>query len=178
MTFEYELTYVEYVESLQAAARTRGDWSRLPHVVGISTCAVAFVLLVARPDGGGPVTPVLLMGLSFFTAFYPTHWSHRQLKDRWANDPRLRQPVRVTVNEDEISWSAPASRVQLKWYGIQDVSETRRLILLHRSPHDFIPIPKRAFASPDALNQFRGILSEKVPGRSKGFPVVRNREDL
>jgi hypothetical protein len=181
MTFQYELTYEEYVEASRAKSRLAGSGSHLLYLVGLSGFAIGFFLLISRPDAGGPIAPLLLMALSLFSVLYPLHHASRNLKAHWAHNPSVRQSFTFSLGPDAITWTTPLSRNESNYTSFQRIIETRQFFLLQRGKHDLIPIPKRAVTSPESLTLLKKILFEKIPGpvvhhpRPKGFEALEPR---
>jgi hypothetical protein len=173
VTFPYELTYEEYVESLYAAARETGAASRVPTIVGLGFFATGFVILLSSDrNRGDAVAPMLVMLLASFTALYPMHVAHASIQNAWRSYQQWRPSYFVTITDAHIAWHSTLTRFEIAWEGFDRTTETRRLFLLGRPGGDLLALPKRAFPSTDQEKEFRSLLARRFPTKSKGFPVI------
>jgi len=83
--------------------------------------------------------------------------------------------LRVTMTRSSISVEKPGDRARLLWRAIQQVSETPSLFVLGRFAASSVMsicvlVPKRAFASAQAIEEFRTHVRANCPCFS-GFPV-------
>ncbi len=176
VTFPYDLTYDEYLESLRALSRVADrNWSRTPMIVGLT----GFALFFTRPADDLPAATasLILMAISAFTSLYPVHWSNTQSRKTWKSHyDGPRYSGSLTIADDSITWTTASSRSEFQWAAFKRSRETRHLILLERGPREFFAIAKRSFPTQDDLHAFRSLLSHKALTPSIGFPVIRREQ--
>lgn len=99
---------------------------------------------------------------------------HAQRDDAWSAQERLIQPVAWEFDEDAARATSAQWQATLNWSVFNRWVEGPTVFILFRSAEDFRVYPKRAFVSPEQVEQFRRLLELKViPASTRGFPITR-----
>jgi hypothetical protein len=134
-----------------AVAAERSTWARVSDFV--------------RPH----MTWLILLGT---LCAYLIRYIRRQLLTIWDGSPNLRRPYTMTATDDGITIAEPLSRHELKWFAFARVIETQNLFLLYLTEYSFHMVPKRAFADPTQIDEFRAMIENRITRRPTAFPVL------
>jgi hypothetical protein len=93
-------------------------------------------------------------------------------RQRWKQQPGLARPRVFEFNAETVMTSDGISTGIYRWEAFYRCVETIDLFMLYPSGITFIMVPKRAFPSPEALENFRQLIQEWADGRSVGFAVI------
>jgi hypothetical protein len=88
-----------------------------------------------------------------------------------AGNVRLGEPCSAEVMESHLTLVEPGCRTEMEWTYILRLIETKSTFLFFVLPRMAHIIPKRAFASPEALAEFRAFAEARVGNKVIGFPV-------
>jgi hypothetical protein len=128
----------------------------------LGAVALAFGALAAADHYALRLDTVLLLGCLGFPAGY---WGSKKLTDAsitaWISD-QLRGPApstqfgryRVTLDAEGISEEAPNGRHSHRWAAVEDLCETQSHLFMVVAGSSAYVIPKRAFASVQAAEEF------------------------
>jgi hypothetical protein len=84
---------------------------------------------------------------------------HRRIYSR---NPRLYGKRIVTFGDEGLTSDSDIAHVKIKWSSFEKFKETKNLFLLYQTKDVVGITPKRAFPSPEAVEQFRKLLATKV----------------
>jgi hypothetical protein len=155
----YQLTLTDYREAWEPHfAKRRG---RLPLWVVAVFALVMAILLSARSDLFGALFSGWLSG--FFTAMavlllFASFLQSRNVATVWTGNPFLARPQTATATPDAFELQTEYSHNRIFWQAYTRWDETTNLFLLYLSEPTFHVVPKRAFTTPEQLNQFRALL--------------------
>ncbi len=85
---------------------------------------------------------------------------HRRIYFR---NPRLYGKRTVTFDNEGLTSDSDLAHVEIKWSSFEKFRETKNLFLIYQTNDVAGITPKRAFPSPEAVEQFRNLLVSKVP---------------
>jgi hypothetical protein len=154
---EYEITLQEFLE--MAWLRHRASVRR---IFGLCFSAAVFLfgvflyIFVAHDFG------LYLMGLSSFLVlmlFAVTSLSFRRVYRR---NSRMFGPRTITISDAGFISDHPLGRAETTWNMYEKFRETNNLFLLYQSADLIGILPKRVFATPVDLQQFRSLLTAKI----------------
>jgi hypothetical protein len=91
-------------------------------------------------------------------------------KQAIADDPALAQR-RVVISDDGVNVQLTSSSTQMAWTHFAHFAETTSLLVLMISRYEGLILPKRAFASPHEVAEFRGFAQAHIGNTPIGFPV-------
>ena len=150
------------VTVIQALIPKRGDTSP-PPVNQDSTLLGALV----------PILPwLLIFGFIWFFVLHQLRGKGSILQG-WKSSPHFQRPVAFEIFDAGTSWTNAVSRIQYKWDAYVRVRESPTLFLLYTGYTPTVIVPKRAFASKEAITAFRELVRWKVASRSlPAFPVT------
>jgi hypothetical protein len=84
---------------------------------------------------------------------------HRRIYSR---NPRLYGKRTVTFDDEGLTSDSDIAHVEIKWTSFEKFKETKNLFLIYQTKDVAGITPKRAFPSPEAVEQFRSLLASKV----------------
>jgi hypothetical protein len=156
---------------------------------GICMAAVALLLGRALALQGGDALATDPTGYEMLLSSLPSiiflvmittfsfTYRRRDVKRRWEAQPFLHRPFTLEANDAGITFEEPKSMNRYSWDYFPGFRDTPNMLLLYVSPYGFWIIPKRAFASTEALEAFKALLLTHVktgtllPTATSGFPV-------
>jgi hypothetical protein len=174
LKIEFEPTRADWQEADWLNRRLhkgRPNPFKILRIAGLAAAALGALLLVKRPDGGGWVGPVLLIGFGLFVPLRLLAIAHAQAEEAWSNSDRLLQPAAWEFGDHFIQVTSPLWNVQYTWAAFVNWREGATVILLYQTVDQFQVIPKRAFADAELL-EFRRLLDGKIVRRLHAFPVL------
>jgi hypothetical protein len=157
MKFSYEITQHEFLEMAWLRYRASARWKfalsfwALLLVAGILLCvsaerALGFILLCASV-----LFLLMIIGI--------TSLSFRR---GYRRNPRLFGARTTTITDAGVVSDHPLGHVETTWNMYAKFRETKNLFLLYQSADLIGILPKRVFASPDELQEFRLLLTAKL----------------
>jgi hypothetical protein len=114
--------------------------------------------------------PILIIATATGTLMYFVHG--RTLRGLWNGQPALSRPTRAAITNEGIIFTDNLATHRYAWLAILAFQETTNLFLLYVSDYAFHIIPKRAFISIEATDDFRHILDVYIGSRPNAFPVL------
>jgi hypothetical protein len=96
-------------------------------------------------------------------------------KKALVNNPTFGNLRQVMATEECLTISEPTASFNMAWTHFILFGETENLFVLMASRDVGFPIPKRAFVSPDQMNEFRTFARDHIGNVSAGFPVQPSR---
>ncbi len=179
MIIEFEYTIDDLQEALTAHRRTfakTGGTRVVPRWLGWSVfggLAVLLILIQFRPTAQ-PTPPVLPWILIFaciwlFTFFWNRRFAAKYI---WRSQPSFQLRRTLDADPSRLIIDDAQRRTEKKWTSIRQFVETANLFLLYTGEHAFDMVPKRAFASPAKVDEFRALLEQEVHQPTGGFPVT------
>ena len=85
-------------------------------------------------------------------------------EERFEKDPQLAGPFSTELTETGSNHIAPKWSSTIDWRAISVIAETRSLLLITETTPRTIIVPKRAFISPEDLQQFIGKVTAHLQG--------------
>lgn len=129
-------------------------------ILTISILGISFFQLLAGKDK--TLIPFVIAGCLAYLAFYFGFRLPQRLKKIFRQQKSLHSPYSIEVNDDLIFVKAETGESRLPWNHFIKWKENKPLITLYQSDILLHIIPKRCFASPDELGQFRELLIKKI----------------
>jgi hypothetical protein len=157
---EYEITLQEFLEMAWLRYRASARW-----IFGLCFSAAVFLfgvflyIFVAHDFG------FYLMGLSSFLVlmlFAVTSLSFRRFYRR---NSRMFGPRTTTITDAGFVSDSPMGHAETTWNMYEKFRETKSLFLLYQSADLIGILPKRVFATPADLEQFKSLLTSKIRPR-------------
>ena len=115
---------------------------------------------------------VLLIGaIVVITKIYVRRMYRRAFDEK---NPLQRHHV-IELSPDGVKTSEPFGRHEYRWEAFSRWTETANLLMVYVASNTMIPLPKRCFASPEQLEQCRGLLRAMIDTprtAQQAFPVV------
>ncbi len=164
----FHTSFFDTVRALRETGSTV-RWIRWLRYLAWGLPPLALVLAFALPGARALAAPLLLLGvlLLLLGALAPVLAAWRS---RYEN-PSARAEQVVAIDASGLLTAAGGVRSFLSWSDVVGVTETERFILIHASAYSASYIPKRAFRSPEHLQAFREVSTERA-GRSLESPVA------
>jgi hypothetical protein len=155
---QYQITLAEFKEMAWLRHRSSLRW-----MIGLCFGALVFIAgatLFALGDRGLSLVLILLSPLQVVVF---TIVSSLTIRWTFRRNSRMFGPRTVTIDETGISSDHALGHNEAKWSSYQDFKETKNLFLLYHSADLIGILPKRAFASQAELEQFRALVTSKIP---------------
>jgi YcxB-like protein len=154
---QYEITPAEHLEMVKTV-RIRPA----VRLVRICLYGIGLLLGVAIYKYLGQVIGVFFISL-FATLIilqimmpYIVHWRI------YSRNPRLYGRRTVVFDNEGLTSDSEIAHVKIKWSSFEKFRETKNLFLIYQTKDVAGITPKRAFPSPEAVEQFRELLASKV----------------
>jgi len=150
---QYEITPAEHLEKVKVVRPLLVN----PFLDGFGLLAGVITYLYFDKTFGMLLTSVFaaLLILQILLPFV----IHRRFYSR---NPSLFGMRTVTFDDDGVKSDSQIAHIEIKWSSFVKFKETKNLFLLYQT-RDVVGItPKRAFPSPDAVEQFRNLLASKL----------------
>lgn len=81
--------------------------------------------------------------------------------------PKFHEHTVVTFGDERIHYRTPSIDTNLDWGVFAELIEDDQLFLLrYKAPRSYAVIPKRVFATPAAIDEFRDLIHRKLPRRA------------
>ena len=158
MKLQYEILLSEFMEMAWIRHRSSVRW-----IVGIGVGLIGLVVGILFYAYAEPVPGIFLAVLSTFLFLMqfviPTFVFQRVYRRNSA----MVGPRTVTISDIGITSDHQLGRSESSWNTYQKFKETERSFLLYHSPDLIGILPKRVFAGPEDLQEFRALLTAKVP---------------
>jgi hypothetical protein len=192
---QYEYTLEDLNEAGRAHAKAMGkgfeaNRSRLPRqlfwVASIGLAVVFFMLMQRNTpiQGTPPIIPppnqspylrilvliipgLLMVGYIWFLLRSRSEAARRV----WDNEPSLQLRRTLDADRSRVIIDNGQTRIERKWNSFRRFIESPNLFLLYTSDYAFDIVPKRAFASPAQVDEFRRLLEQQIQPPTGGFPV-------
>lgn len=128
-------------------------------LIALGTQYVAFVALLLLP----PFLYVLLAGLTYLVAVLPYLRSRAFARATMGTSSTLS----CVIGPQGIDVRRQGSKSHYDWATVRNAKQTSSLILLYFDGHSALVIPKRCFATPQQLDDFRSIVATYAKSRVK-----------
>jgi hypothetical protein len=89
-----------------------------------------------------------------------------------ADDPQFQQVQSLDVDADGVRLATPLAETRWKWANFSGMSETPELLFVHLRERTVLVIPKRAFSTPEQLDEMRSTIRANVSEHTGAFPVL------
>jgi hypothetical protein len=153
------------IRSVRQFVRVIGGW------ILFAACGVMLLLLQPHRPSWRLLEPHWgwfgLLGLLALMSLY-----QRGARKAWAAQPHLHEPYTLETSLQGVVISNARSRNEYHWLSFTDVLETKDVLLMMLSPTNFHPVPKRAFADPRQLEEFRDQAAVIKARKLEGFAVI------
>jgi len=185
---EYSLTEADLSENIKAVLQTKSGRRGISVVffpIIVFVAAAIYVIFLLRSPGSPPTTarsdgttalsawfcfgPILaIIVLYCVWAFWAKSIARRSMKA----DPTFADLKQVDLTERQITQRMPSSATSWEWSHFTRFQETATLFLLFTGPQSTLILPKRAFPTPTAIDEFRAFAQAHVGNTPIGFPVL------
>ncbi len=158
MKLEYEITLHEYREMAWIRHRASVRW-----IVGLCLSAVVFLFGILSYFYVAHDLGLYFIGLATFVAVLLFLVTNVSIRSIYRRNSRMFGPRTVTISDAGFVSDHPLGHSETSWNTFDKFRETKDLFLLYQSADLISILPKRVFASPADLDQFRTLLVSKVP---------------
>jgi hypothetical protein len=168
--------------------RLSGLGAVLPMLLGAAVFTVSLLATAYTPPGPPPQDqPPMSPGRALAVIFLPMlpiasmvvcsivmvlRLNARNIRRAFELQAHLHRPKTIEVSPESLTVSGEGVREDYAWHAFIGWNETAHLFLLFTSYVTFHIVPKRAFASRDAYDEFEMIVRNKVGERRHGFDVL------
>jgi hypothetical protein len=101
---------------------------------------------------------VLLVLWLLFLLYMPT----RQARKQHRSQKYLHEPITYRFSREGVSGTGPSISWKLTWDIFKVVRETKSLFVMYQGPNVAIVVPKRFFADPSAVDEWRRLVSSSM----------------
>lgn len=163
MNLNIQLTPEDYVRANYLNMRPRPAYKLAGYVLLALTILILGIsfyrVVVSQAE---MVVPLAIVGgLAYLAFFFGIRWPQR-LKKIFRQQKSLHSPFAVEINDGMLFSKSEIGEVKLTWDHFIKWKENKYLITLYQSDIMLHIFPKRSFASPEELAQFRELLTKKV----------------
>jgi hypothetical protein len=157
MQLQYEITPEEHLELVKThRSLTQRVFTLSLGGMGLLTGITAYPYL----DHAWSLVLIFVSGwlvaLDFLVP-YIVHWKE------YGRNRRLFGTRTVNIDERGIVADGPQGRMESAWSNYEHYQETENLFLMYHTSDVVGLVPKKAFKTPDDLEQFRKLLASKLP---------------
>jgi hypothetical protein len=156
-TVEYEVTVSDIVDFTWHLLR-RNPALRRGYELGFLGGPALGLLLLLLTDGGGMWSALakLLVPTIVFSAFYQYFYRKQVISNARASTGSSGSTGRKTLTLDSTGLTEVAEGATMShtWSAIEDVAETGSAVYFYNTPVSAYVVPKRAFATPEAVAAF------------------------
>lgn len=118
---------------------------------------------------------LLILALVLSYVFLRLRFPKSAIKKAFDRDPRLAERQQVTLCDEHATFRTETASSVFIWTHFTHFAETKTLFVLLVSQTAAQLIPKRAFGSPQEMEEFRGFALAHVGNTPIGFPVQVER---
>ena len=97
----------------------------------------------------------------------------RVLRSYWVLPVGLTGDIGIRYTPESFESFNETSSGKYIWAALVRWIETPRLFLIYFTQSNFVIVPKRAFLSNEAVDEFRELIQEAADHRARGFPVIQ-----
>ena len=172
LRMEFALTEDEFVRG--NSIPLRGNRLRGMLIMYVVAAACAAIWWFGRHDEYFKLATAILFAVVGIAA---PSTGRDTLRRFYRGHPAFAETNVITLAPDGVHAETPSTTGLTRWHGFTHFVEAPQFLLLYRGPQNATLIPKRAFESPEQLEQCRQILMHYI-GRTAienrpGFPVAR-----
>ena len=162
MTFEFEWTEQDYVDTQRTHVRRSMGW-KLWFVYAIVILGIGGVIAVLWTGDQKLQQQFFPLEIvtGILTVLIILLRSGILYRAQFRKIPALKRRTRVQADEQGISFSSELSNSRTSWAAFEKWAETPTLFMLYSQPRLVHTVPKRAIPA-DELEHFREILSQRV----------------
>jgi hypothetical protein len=164
MSINFFLNWEEYFAAQEFFRRSR---SRLApeHIAGGVMIALGAALFFAGDHNIAGIVTVILGAVVIVAGPLLRRSASRH---KWNREPLYHTEHTVAANDDGVYFQMGKVESNLVWRYYQCFLESQDGFLLIYGGDSFNYLPKRAFAGPETIDQFRSLASSKLSGRLSG----------
>jgi YcxB-like protein len=164
VTVSVQQTRADFFDLWKASRFKYLTWILL--LIGVFYLYWAFAVFMN--DGYTSETSFTILQFSFVAlfAFFGAFIVPRFRAQITLQGPVAREQRNISVSPQGVSVASPVFTATYNWTAFTLIKETKRSFLLFTAPIIALIIPKRAFSSPDELQQVRSLIVEYFPGRT------------
>lgn len=154
VSISFRYTKDEFVKAMQKYLEISGTIGTGERWVLTLSLAIDGVLIIRQGIN------TLTLSLSFLIALF-TLWAlwlyFQNPKSSYKKALRLTENYLFTFSQDKISFKSDKAAADFKWKSFKKLYETEDFFYLVQSKHSYSMLPKRAFASPKDMEDFKKI---------------------
>lgn len=140
--------------------RQKSWFARADKVVAVLLVLVGVALVALHGVQWWTLIWFVLGPLEWFDVLSPAPLMVRYVFTR---SPKFREPTTLTFTDERIHYKTASIESTLDWSIFAELVEDDALfLLLYKAPRSYAIIPKRAFASPEAIAAFRELVRHKL----------------
>jgi YcxB-like protein len=79
----------------------------------------------------------------------------------WRRTVQMQQPINLSITETGVDWKTQGYQDFRQWRYYNHVRESKEMFLLYYSESLYYILPKRAFSSPEKMDQLKDLLTKK-----------------
>lgn len=159
ITITYQLTRGDLVEAARLWDRHRANMANL--VFGLVMCLVGAANLIRGFYVIGVILPVV--GLAVATNFLS--FSVLGAYSQWRANPQLHEEFQLTLTPEQLHIKAVTSDSTLQWECYSKYYESESVFLLLQGKRMYNIIPKRAFTSPEQMEEMRSLIASAIQSK-------------
>jgi hypothetical protein len=190
---QYSLTPEDLIEFERTSARISKKLAGEGSQIGLTRSLVGWLVILVtaitlfllfhkpapRPAAPAPnrsfdwfsFMPYGVVFLLIWGSFFRVRYSRTAMRKAFKNDPRLSERQEVTLCEEHATFCTETATNILSWMHFLHFAETKTLFVLMVSRTSAQLIPKRAFGSPEEMEELRGYALANVGNKPVGLPV-------
>jgi hypothetical protein len=164
ITFGGQLTADDDVAANKLHMQRRG-WQRVRWIVFWVLLGVGGLLSaeIAVQDPKAGLTPLLLiLFIAAVQLFVRLFYLPRRVCRVYSQQRSLHLPFEAVCTDSGIDCTSANSRTQLPWSHLIRWKEGATLFVVYQSDLMFNVVPKRGFTQPEHVDEFRGLLTERL----------------
>lgn len=163
MNMIIQLTPEDYVQACYINMRPRPilKWAGYL-VLALTAFAIVISLYFALADREGFFIPVFLVACLAYLALLFLFIQPKRVRKIFSQQKAMQIPYSYTVTEEAVMTKSEISEEKLPWNHFIKWKEGTNLFVIYHSDVMFRMVPKRCFASPEEMAQFRQLLETKL----------------
>jgi len=163
MNLTIQLTPEDYVQSCFVHMRPRPviKWAGY-FVLSLAVIAVVISLYFALVDREGFFIPIFLVVMLAYLAFLFFFIMPKRVRKIFWQQKTMQSPYSFTVTDEAVITKSDVGDMKLTWGYFVKWKEGKNLFMMYQSDVLYHMVPKRCFASPEEMTQFRQLLQAKL----------------
>jgi len=163
MNLAIQLTPEDYAQSCYVHMRPRPIFKWAGYfVLSLAVIAAVISLYFAFADREGFFIPVFLVAMLAYLAFLFLFIQPKRVRKIFRQQKIMQSPYSFTVTDEAVITKSDVGDTKLTWDYFVKWKEGKNLFMMYQSDVLYHMVPKRCFASPEEMTQFRQLLETKL----------------